>query len=217
MDPADPEQVSQHPQRVSDHGHLALGTVEPEDRDLRDGDAAPPREIQDLDVVSDTVDAGAREEVSRDVGPEELETALRVSDPGDRDQTNESVEGLPHELPIERLPLPDEPFVDGSRADRHRGGRETFRELRSLLEPGRQIRLGDAHRISGRGEYPGPDRGTLSAVPAVTQNRERQVVTSGRGPGELGRSIRGPVVDDAPFPLPSSPAAAPPPPPLRKS
>ena len=149
--------------RAGAHPRAAL--VVPADRHDRDPVAAPPSEVDQLDVEDDARDLLAREQVVRGRPREALEPALRVLHRADDPDRREGMEDLAQQAPVARLgrahvravgldPRTERDVVIGQRRD----------EQRQLVGRRRHVRVGEDDQVGRRIEHPGPDRRALAAV-----------------------------------------------------
>src|SRR5262249_42017524 len=156
-------------------------------------EAAPPREVEDLDVPREAIDPRLAEEVARDLAPEELEAALRVPDPGDREELDQPIARAAQEHAVERLALADQGLLKRARAGRDRVRRKRSGQLVVLREWGRQVDVRHEEGVAGRREDAGLDRRPLSAVLGIGQDLEREALglraNAGAAHGVVGRSV----------------------------
>jgi len=125
-------------------------------------------------------------------------------DPVHGEDPDEAVEDLAHELPVEGLTAAHEVLVERTGPDRDGPGRQPLGQLDPLGQRRRQVRVRHEHRVAGRREHTGADRGSLSPIRSVPEESDRQV-RGGRGAlRDLGGSVGGAVVDDDHLPLPAA-------------
>src|SRR6266571_623954 len=108
-------QLVQHCHCITERMHSTGWIVPPGDGDLANAIAAALRDEEHLDVECPAVEHAPFEEVARDLTPEGFETALRVAETADREETDQPIEHAPHEVPARRL-------ADSARAGRFTGG-----------------------------------------------------------------------------------------------
>src|SRR5688572_1274240 len=104
MDEGDPEQVARNAKGNARPGADARSTfVEPADGHDRDPVAAPPRQVDKLDVKDDARDSLPFEEILGGIPPESLEPALGVLHRTDHPYGGQQVEHLAQHAAISRL------------------------------------------------------------------------------------------------------------------
>ena len=102
----DPEQVPGHADgQAQARVHAGAAAVRPADGHHGVPVAAPPDEVDDLDVEHDAGDHLASEDVARNLPVEALEPALRVLDRAHHPDGSQQVEGLAQGAPPGRLGL----------------------------------------------------------------------------------------------------------------
>jgi len=133
--------------------------------------AAPPRQPDQLDVVSEAVHLDGGEQLARHRPVEQLEAALGVAQAAHADDSDQEVEGLPHELAVERLALLDVSAGDGAAAEHQVGLAEPRLEPRQVLDRGREVGVREQHPRAAGGQDAGAQRRALAAVAGVAKQR----------------------------------------------
>ena len=124
-----------------------------------------PSHDQYLDVEAESIHAHAREEIMRDLGAEQLETALRVFNSGTGERLDQEVERATYDPTVE-LCLDADSFAPAfPRADGYVGpGMQCAFQPLDLTDRCRTVRIGEQNRTTGRIENSGADGESFSLV-----------------------------------------------------
>ena len=190
----DPEEVPRDAQREARaRPHPRAAPVVPADRHDRDPVAAPPGEVDELDVEDDARDLLAREQVVRRPSRVKPLNPHWVSWTGPTTQTEASRwNALPEQPPVARLAAracPSRRAGSGCRARRRgrpgprRGAGAGRAAWPCRRRRRRQVRLG--------GEHPGPDGRALAAVrhPGAQQRDARRAGRRGLGRARTSSAV----------------------------
>src|SRR5258708_12939575 len=138
----DLEYVLEHVQRAADRAQFGWRRVAPYDRRVRNLRALLLDSIENFGVVPESLARQTCEGRVRHVGAKELETTLCVPDAWQQQGLNDEIEGLAHQLAIDRLRDLDAGTLDRTRANRHpRAVVQPGLPLLHLFDPLRKARV----------------------------------------------------------------------------
>jgi len=205
------QRIPAHAQDVAERGgapgycHAAVGAAAPDDAGFLHVEASPPRHHQHLHIEGEPRDRQAREERFGGLGAEQLEPALRVHDPGDREQAHVRVEDTADQVAEPVLADPQRPWglpraYDDMRRGRRRDGVEEAIEV-----VGRHGEVGIGHEPPGAASFQHAALDGLSFSAAPTANQADSPI-AGRSlfddrHGAVGASI----VNDDELPVETQP------------
>jgi hypothetical protein len=176
--------------------HLAARVVRPADGDLGHPEPLRACEQEDLEVVDEPVLARLREEPTRDVGPEQLEAALRVAQRREHEEAPEAGEQEAEGLPVEGLADQDAraPHPPGADRDPVRG-RGRCEEPRRVGRRRREIGVGDEDPRPAGGLDARAHGVPLAPVPRRDEHPDPGIARRGP-PRHLGGAVGAAVVHD---------------------
>ncbi len=120
VQPPEAADFEQHARRIDEWANPGIGRVHPPHTDLHHPVAQTPGEPDQLDVEGEAVGHHVLEQTPGQGAVEQLEAALGVLDaphPGEPDQL---VEGLAHQLAVQRLMFQHPRILDRTAAQDHR-------------------------------------------------------------------------------------------------